>query len=792
MNKYLFYIFILISSSNVSAQLVTNSNVTPNNLVQNTLLGAGVNAFNISYTGSNDAIGFFNGSSSNIGLSSGIIMTTGTVRNRTSLFGAQQGPFGPNDEPGAGFDNNEPGYGQLNAFTNGTDTYNAAVLEFDFEATGSIVSFNYVFASEEYIEFVNAGYNDVFAFLISGPGIIGSKNIAIIPGTTTPVTIDNVNDIVNSAYYIDNGTGNSGPQNNNNSVVQYDGFTTVLTATSDVVCGETYHIKIAIADAGDGAYDSGVFLEGGSFTSPAPMLVNSQVTSIGSLASNQLLEGCSSATISFTRSDSINFSQTFQLNYSGAASNGIDYSNLPNSVTFNAGQANSSIVLQTIADNIVESTEDFIVTMVYSGMCGQQTVISTSLEIVDQTPLNITMPPNLELSCITGNSIVLAPIISGGTPNYNYNWNTGETSTTLLAAPIDTTTYILTVTDACGTQIEVDSVRLTVAIFDPLVVTASNDTIVYCPNSPVEISAVASGGAGSLNYQWSNNGGATAVTTVQTLVDQNFIILVTDQCGNIKEDSLFIDIVRDTLATKSYGDTTICPYGDAVIGVNATSGTGDYRYDWDINEFTQEITASPSKSSYFYVNVYDSCNTYFKRDSVLVRTKKPVANFLACPIEGIEKLPITFNNLSQRATDYEWYFGNDDDSYNETPTYTYYTAGEYEVTLVAIDNLGCRDTTNQNFIVHPEYFGYVPNAFTPNGDGINDTFNGSFLGIKASNLEIFNRWGELIYQSSSTRGYWNGTENNKPAKVDVYIYKIEVTDYSNITHSYKGHINLIR
>ncbi len=791
--KYcLSYIFIIFISTFGMAQLVTNSNVSPNNLVQNTLLGAGVNAFNISYTGSNNAIGYFNGSSCNIGLASGIIMTTGTVRNETSLFGAQQGPFGPNDEPGAGIDNNEPGDGQLNAYVNGTDTYNASVLEFDFDATGSTVSFNYVFASDEYPEFVDAGYNDVFAFLISGPGIVGSKNIAIIPGTNTPVTIDNVNSGLNSSYYINNGDGNSAPQNNNSSLVQYDGFTTVLTASSEVQCGETYHIKIAIADAGDGAYDSGVFLEGGSFSSPDPMLINSQATSIGNLNSDQLLEGCSNATINFTRSDSVNFSQTFQLTYSGSAINGTDYSILPNTVTFPAGQATTSINSQTIADNIPENLEDLTIGIIYSGLCGQQTTVSTTLQIVDQPTLSVTMPPNQELSCITGSSILLSPTVTGGTPSYNYSWNTGETTPTLLAEPLDTTTYVLTVTDLCGVQVETDSVRLTIAIFEPLTIIASNDTSVYCPNSPINISSVSSGGAGIVSYNWSNNAGTNTTATVQTLVDFTYIITAKDQCGNEAKDSILVDVIRDTLSTETYGDTTICPFGEAVIGVSATSGTGDYRYEWDFNGDTNEVTVSPSNSQYFYVNIYDSCNTYFIRDSVLVSTNKPTANFYTSPLEGIEKLPIYFGNESQNATIYEWDFGNEETSFELNPTTTYFVEGEYLVTLVAIDDLGCRDTTLKNFTVHPEYFGYVPNSFTPNGDGVNDFFKGSFLGIKESELYIFNRWGELIYQSTSTRAYWDGTDKNKQSKSDVYIYKYIVKDYSNITHEYFGHINLIR
>ena len=792
MTKYLIPILIFSFQIIGYSQLSTNSNVSPNNLVQNNLLGSGVNAYNISYTGSSNAIGSFNGSNCNIGLASGIIMTTGTVRNQTSLFGAQEGPFGPNDEAGSGIDNNEPGDGQLAGLANGNSTHNAAILEFDFDATGSVVSFNYVFASDEYPEFVNAGYNDVFAFWISGPGISGNQNIAIIPGSSTPVTIDNVNSGANSSYYVNNGDGNSSPQNNNNAVVQYDGFTTVLNASTEVQCGQTYHIKIAICDVGDGTYDSGVFLEGGSFTSPAPMLVSSQTNTLGNLNNNELLEGCSDATITFTRSDSVAFNQTFQLSYSGSATNGTDYTNLPNTVTFPAGQTTTTINLQTIADILPENMENLTITILYSGLCGQQTTLSTTLQIIDQPILNLTMPPNQELSCLTGNSIPLTPVITGGTPNYIYNWNTGEQTSEIIASPTDTTTYILTVTDACGIQSVIDSVRLTVAIFEPLVVTTSNDTTVYCPNSPIDISATSTGGAGNISYSWNNNAGNNAQTTVQTLVDNIFIVTATDGCGNQDTDSLIVDIIRDTLSTETYGDTLICPFGDAVIGVNANSGTGDYRYEWDNTETNNEIMVSPPNTQYFYVNVYDSCNTYFIRDSVLVSTIKPTANFFTNPTEGIENLPIYFGNQSQNAVEYYWDFDNGEFSVETNPTNTYVNEGEYLVTLIAMNYLGCTDTISKYFTVHPEYFGYVPNAFTPNNDGNNDYFKGSFVGVKELELFIFNRWGELIYQSNSLRARWDGTEKGKEAPIDAYIYKYKLKDYSNITHEYTGHITLIR
>lgn len=144
-----------------------------------------------------------------------------------------------------------------------TNTFNATIFEFDFVPQGDQISFNYIFASEEYPSFAcNSTYNDVFGFIISGPGItpdpgLTGKNIALLPDGQ-PVTINNVNDqgCGNPNFYV------AGPFND----IEYGGRTVPLTASSTVIPGETYHIRLLVADAGDRAFDSAVFLEAGSFS----------------------------------------------------------------------------------------------------------------------------------------------------------------------------------------------------------------------------------------------------------------------------------------------------------------------------------------------------------------------------------------------------------------------------------------------------------------------------------------------------------------------------------------------
>ncbi len=241
------------------AQLIVDTNTyTPDELVKNVLLGNSIIVSNIKYTGAAHAIGYFNGTKSNIGIANGVLMTTGSVE-------VAAGAYNPLNR---GVDNRLPGDSALTAIC-GDSTFDACILEFDFVPFADTVSFDFAFGSQEYPAFTCCKVNDVFAFFISGPGIVGQQNIALVPSTAIPISINTINGNCaaeshcggaccnsNSKYYVDNDSG---------TTVGYGGFTTVIKALSQVQCGQTYHIRIAIADANDPFYDSGVFLAGGTF-----------------------------------------------------------------------------------------------------------------------------------------------------------------------------------------------------------------------------------------------------------------------------------------------------------------------------------------------------------------------------------------------------------------------------------------------------------------------------------------------------------------------------------------------
>ena len=238
-----------------SAGLATadlNSGLTPSNIA-NELVGGGVTISNVVYSGNNVAVGKFSGGTGIIGFEEGIILSSGDIAN----------VVGPNSYDGTTNDNGMPGDADLGALIPGYTTYDAAVLEFDFVPDSNVVTFEYVFGSEEYNEFVDSSYNDVFGFFING------VNCALIPGTSTAVSINNVNggnpygtNPTNPAYYRNNDLDDGGGSIN----TELDGLTVVLTVTAIVNAGKTNHLKLAIADAGDYVLDSDVFIKAKSIT----------------------------------------------------------------------------------------------------------------------------------------------------------------------------------------------------------------------------------------------------------------------------------------------------------------------------------------------------------------------------------------------------------------------------------------------------------------------------------------------------------------------------------------------
>ena len=214
----------------------------------NAILGSGITIVpgSIDYTGSLTSSGFFvGGLAAGIGIESGIILTSGNAADAV----------GPNVSDGTTTVTGTGGDADLNALIP-QSTNDVSSLEFDFISEGGDLFFNFVFASEEYTEFVNSSFNDVFAFFVDG------VNIALIPGTDTPISINNVSDVTNTEFFNNNDPSFGTPSFN----IEYDGFTDVFTVSVTGLEPGEHNIKLAIADAGDTILDSAIFIQSGSFS----------------------------------------------------------------------------------------------------------------------------------------------------------------------------------------------------------------------------------------------------------------------------------------------------------------------------------------------------------------------------------------------------------------------------------------------------------------------------------------------------------------------------------------------
>jgi hypothetical protein len=265
-----FALFFLLSAF-MNAQLFNYSPITNQTeidaAVNEVLLGEGVAISNITFNGIPEQMISADGMT-NTGIANGIIMATGLASDLST--GANAGSYVNGlccDPDLLTVANSVPPLIGQSFYVN--EVYDWTSLEFDFTPLSDNISFDFIFASDEYPVYVNTSFNDVFAFFVSGPGLSGpytngSVNIAVVPGSdpALPITISSVNDLLNTAYYVEN----SLLQN-----ISTNGYTVPITASlGDLVPGETYHIRLAIADGSDTALNSYIILEEGSFSSSVP------------------------------------------------------------------------------------------------------------------------------------------------------------------------------------------------------------------------------------------------------------------------------------------------------------------------------------------------------------------------------------------------------------------------------------------------------------------------------------------------------------------------------------------
>ncbi len=448
---------LIVIIGRAEAQMIINTGVTPDQMVQ-MLVGSGVTYSNVTYNGGPLSRGTFTGTN-NIGISSGVVLSTGNANT------IPQSPGGSMGNSSTSAVQNDP---DMNSICGGT-TNNGSILEFDFIPQGSQLVFKYVFASEEYPEFAppcNSGYNDGFGFFMSGPGIAGTYsnsaiNIALLPASTTPVSINNVNCITNSEYYITNytgaggcaGCGTAGKITDPDFV--FDAYTTVFEATITLTPCTTYHIKLGVANRQDQGLQSGVFLQASSFSSN-PISVT-PVYTIPSLDTT-MIEGCNNISLTFGIDSIPTLPVTIPLVYGGTATNGVDFPILPANLVIPAGSQSATLLISPFADGIVEPTETLTITYSNVTCSGTQNETAT-FYINDYPPLTAVASNDVSVNCSEAVTLSAAP--NGGIVPFHYLWSTGDTTAAFTISPLATTTYYVQISDGCG-SVSSDSVKVTV------------------------------------------------------------------------------------------------------------------------------------------------------------------------------------------------------------------------------------------------------------------------------------------------------------------------------------------
>jgi gliding motility-associated-like protein len=455
--------------------------------VQSVLIGSGVSVSNIQFNGgsaniNNEQIGsFLDNNSVATGLSSGLILGSGNVQ----LAGQ----------------NNSSGGASLGGSGNlGTDTdlqsitvnqiYDEFVIEFDFIPEGDTIAFNYVFASEEYEEYVCGTVNDAFGFFLTGINPNGTnynaKNIALIPNpnnpsiyTNTPVSINSVNPGVAGIYgasstcsaidpnwatynvfYTTNSTGN----------IEYDGKTVVLKAQAVVACGTSYHIKLAIGDGGDSSYDSGVFLEEGSFSSN-----NIGVSSGIAEGDTILYEGCNAAFFNFERDDaSSEFIVYFNLG--GTATPGIDYPLIGDSLVIPVGQFSDTVFIYPNLDTISEPSETVVLNVIFERCFGQMDTSTAILYISDYKPLSLSLLDSLNICSKNNEYANLVANWSGGIDPIDLQWSNGNSNVSEISISPDSTSYFgISIYDGCNKEIHDSCIVWNQCPIEPINIFTPND-----------------------------------------------------------------------------------------------------------------------------------------------------------------------------------------------------------------------------------------------------------------------------------------------------------------------------
>lgn len=451
----------------------------------------------------------------------------------------------------------------------------------------------------------------------------------------------------------------------------------------------------------------------------------------------------------------------------------------------------------------------YTVTITDSNLCAKSTTLSIP------QPSSLTILTNTPIACY-GNTAVVTATINGGTGNYSYTWSpgnlTGQSSYTL-SNILSNQQVSLTVADNnCPPQ----STTINVNVLQPLTATGSSYTI--CNNTTINLfpQIISPGNGGPYSYYWVNNGATSSYINVignSNTPIQTFTVQISDGCTIPDANAVF------TITTLPFSFAPVNIYVSPNQGCSPLNVTYSFNSNDSITNFqwyfgnNNTSTYNPTTITYTNSGIYSPTLTLTnqygcKKDTVLSN----IVNVFPVPIAAFECLPsysasvidasITFTNLStpnDSSVNFTWNFGDpcsfDNFSTETNPVHEYTCPGTFTVLLIATNQYGCMDTSIRIVWIKPEIHLYIPNCFTPNGDGLNDIFQPKGMGIVENDykLLIFDRWGEEIFESNEFSIGWDGKvkKSNVLAAEGVYVYKIYCKDIRGRAYEFVGHVTCL-
>lgn len=430
-----------------------------------------------------------------------------------------------------------------------------------------------------------------------------------------------------------------------------------------------------------------------------------------------------------------------------------------------------------------------------------------SVTVTQPNPIVLASTPSFTLC--NGQTGFIQTVVSGGSQPYAYTWN-GVSGTSILQVNSQSQiTYNIQVTDANGCTSNIASTTVDVTPPVQLEVFASPSAV--CPGEPVMLNVNITSGAGEPYIVRYNDQIVVPPVTVYPEETDYYELTVEDNCGSIASDTVLVSVFPVPVVTFTSDTSRGCQTLEvhfsqysSVPGISYIWNFGDGSYDqisYDVNPYHKFRIAGTFDVTLTVTSI-DGCVSTVTIPQMITVYPKPDSRFDAVPqIVSIIKPEIQFVNLSTLADWYIWHFGDGDSASITNPVHIYQSMNTFNVTLIAITNMGCKDTSNFTITVRDEYSFYAPSAFSPNNDYINDVFFvlGHGIDVIQFYLGIYDRWGNLMYETDKYNTLnpeqygWKGTSlNNQMAPVGTYTWLCKYKDGMNILHEKAGTVTLIR